>query len=453
MIQPSALRNPQELGNGLTLRWSTAEDTEKIADLMSIVWRGGADRPPNPRIQDQIRLHMRGDFPWMRPTDVVLVEDGQKAERPVVACGALWRKQWVYGDIPFAVGQPESIATHPDYRNRGLVRAIMGLLHARSEAESHLVQLISGIPNFYRQFGYEYALDLGGKRVTYLALIPKRAEQACEPYRLRPATIADIGLMAELDQRRQRTKAIWPQVTEDAWRYAVTVWEEIEQGRIAAAISGVHDRLLMIIDAAGQPCGYLQVTTKRWGVDLPVYALEVVPGVNLHAVMPALLRALVQYGEQLPTVQPNAEPLREIAFVLGRSHPVYEALGTQLAVANEPPYAWYVRVPDLAAFVRHIAPVLERRLLTSLLANYTGELRISFYRGGVRLAFVQGKLTAAEPWTMTLAGPPEHVALPSLLFLQLLFGYRSLAELQAFYPDVHARDEAKVALPILFPKQ
>lgn len=42
MSQPSILNNTQELGNGLTLRWSTPEDTEKIADLMSIVWRGGA---------------------------------------------------------------------------------------------------------------------------------------------------------------------------------------------------------------------------------------------------------------------------------------------------------------------------------------------------------------------------------------------------------------------------
>ena len=29
---------------------------------------------------------------------------------------------------------------------------------------------------------------------------------------------------------------------------------------------------------------------------------------------------------------------------------------------EEPPYAWYVRVPDMPAFLRHIAPVLEARL-------------------------------------------------------------------------------------------
>ena len=30
---------------------------------------------------------------------------------------------WTYGGVPFEVGRPELVATHPDYRRRGLVRA------------------------------------------------------------------------------------------------------------------------------------------------------------------------------------------------------------------------------------------------------------------------------------------------------------------------------------------
>src|SRR5205809_1198915 len=67
-----------------------------------------------------------------------------------------------YDGIAFGVGQPEFVATHPDYRNRGLIRKLFEMVHARSEAEGHLVQGITGITYFYRQFGYEYALELKG---------------------------------------------------------------------------------------------------------------------------------------------------------------------------------------------------------------------------------------------------------------------------------------------------
>jgi hypothetical protein len=39
-----------------------------------------------------------------------------------------------------------------------------------------------------------------------------------------------------------------------------------------------------------------------------------------------------------------------------------------------------------------------------------------------------------------------------LIFLQLIFGYRSLAQLRATYPDVYAEPEAAVLLNILFPE-
>ncbi len=57
------------------------------------------------------------------------------------------------------------VATDARYRNRGLVRALFEMIHARSSAEGHLVQAITGIPYFYRQFGYEYVLDLDGSRI------------------------------------------------------------------------------------------------------------------------------------------------------------------------------------------------------------------------------------------------------------------------------------------------
>lgn len=264
-------------------------------------------------------------------------------------------------------------------------------------------------------------------------------------------TESNYSLLAALRQRRQPADGVWPMIPEQAWRYSIITWAEIENGRVDAAASGVNERLLMIEDEAGQPCGYLQASTKRWGADLPVYAVEFVAGFNVHAAIPSLLRALAVYGEQLPVVASDSEPLREIAFSLGRTHPVYEALGESLAPVYERPYAWYVRIPDLPAFLQHIAPVLERRLADSILAGYTGELRITFYRDGLRLNFEQGVVTTVESWQPLQATQPATAAFPALVFLQLLFGYRCLEDLCSIFPDVRAHNESRVLLDVLFP--
>ena len=53
---------------------------------------------------------------------------------------------------------------HPDWTlqqlanaDRGLIRMLFEMIHARSQAEGDLVQAITGVAYFYRQFGYEYA--------------------------------------------------------------------------------------------------------------------------------------------------------------------------------------------------------------------------------------------------------------------------------------------------------
>ena len=192
----------RDLGDGLIQRWSTADDTDKIAHLLGMAWRGAEDDPPNPRVMEAIRRHMRGDFPLMGPGDCALIEDTRKPDNPIVACACLWRHEWTYEGIPFGVGRPEDVATDPAYRNRGLSRALFEMIHARSAAEGHLVQAISGIPYFYRQFGYEYALDFNGTRVTYVSLIPKASGDGTEPYTLREAPTADIPQIVELYNRR-----------------------------------------------------------------------------------------------------------------------------------------------------------------------------------------------------------------------------------------------------------
>ena len=442
-----------DLGHGLVRRWSTPADGEKIAHCLATVFRSGPDAPLNVRAIDETRIYMSPEFPLMGPGDFAIVEDTSLPERPVVACTCCWSHQWSYGGIPFGVGQPEMVATLPDYRNRGLVRAIFEMFHARSAAKGELVQAITGIPYFYRQFGYEFVLDLGGRRLTYVAAIPEQEADKPEPYSLRLATLDDVPHLQALYNLGRSASLVWHETTESYWRYHITSWEDpAVRGKDPTQV-GLVGRLHMIVDTEGQVCGYTLLAVRRRGSGLRVGALQLYPHVNWQAAMPALLRALRAYGEQLPTMTPDARPFSEIHFNLGRLHPAYTVLGESLAPRFEPPYAWYLRVPDVHGFIRHIAPVLEQRLANSVLTGHTGELTIDFYRGGLRLQFEQGRLVAVEPWRAPAYGDDPPAGCPPLVFLQLLFGYRSLAELNATFPDVYAAQEPALLIDILFPKQ
>lgn len=442
-----------DLGNGLSCRWSTKADQTRIGEFMGTVFRHSADEPLNIRTADEVRIFMSEGFPFMEAGDIAIVEDWNEPDHPVVACTCLWRHRWSYGGIEFGVGRPENVATDPAYRNRGLVRALFDMVHARSAAEGHLVQAITGIPYFYRQFGYEYVLDLGGRRQVAVAALPDTTGDEAAAYSLRLATRNDLSDLMMLYHQQRATSLIWHEASPAYWEYHIAGWDDPVVQEKGAASTGLFGRLHMIIDSNGKSCGYTWLAAKRWSEELRVYALELIPHIHWPTVMPALLRAFQQHGAALPIVSEDSAPFRKISLHFGRTHPAYEVLGTKLTAPVEPPYAWYLRVPDVPAFVRHIAPVLEDRLAASPLAGHTGTLKLDFYRGGMQLGFTQGRVVTVEPWRAPAYGDEAHAGCPSLLFLQLLFGYRSLAELRAVFPDVWASEEAILLINTLFPKQ
>src|SRR5258708_22770014 len=136
----------------------------------------------------------------------------------------------------------------------------------------------------------------------------------------------------------------------------------------------------MIVDAAGERVGVVAAKARRRDKGLGVLLLEFAEGVNVQAAIPSVLRALHTYGLTMELSRPDAPPLSEIGFYLGTTHPVHEVLGDELDRAKEPPYAWYVRVKDLPAFLMHIPPALEKRLATSPVGGHTVEINMEFYR-------------------------------------------------------------------------
>ena len=111
---------------------------------------------------------------------------------------------------------------------------------------------------------------------------------------------------------------------------------------------------------------------------MPVFELK--PGASWLAVAPSLLRYLKATGEAYAAR--DGKRFSGVYASLGPDHPFLAAVRSRLPKIARP-YAWYLRVPDLPAFLRHIAPVLQERLARSIAPGYTGELKLSLYRQGM----------------------------------------------------------------------
>jgi predicted N-acetyltransferase YhbS len=443
---------PRDLGDGLILHWATVADRGRIAEFNALAFRDEEHQAPLPWDRALIRELMSGRHPLVGADDFVFVED--TATGMVVSSACLISQRWEYEGIPFAVGRPEHVATDPRYRNRGLIRAIFGALHERSAERGQPVQAITGIPYFYRQFGYEYALDLEGGRIVYPATIPAAPSDQPERYIVREATHDDIPFLHARYEQSRLGSSIAAQVPAAYWQYAFA-----DFGTVAAPQGEFNRqwRLRIITDRAGASVGYLRTGVALWDNRFYLWDLTVSAGIPLREAVLASLRALLVAGQEAAAAahamgQHDAQ-FKEIILCLDSDHPLYTALGERIAPLAVPPYAWYLRVPDLPGFLKLLTPVLERRLAASPMAAHSGDLRLDFFRGGLRLTFEVGKLTAIAPWQRPIWGERQHASFPPLVFLQLLFGHRSLAELRYAFPDVRALPEAAALLDALFPKR
>lgn len=429
------------LGDGLVLRRATPADREAVAAFHASTLLGLDETGPLDRLYYWVLDLMSGQHPTFRPGDFTLVEE--LATGKIVSSVALLSQIWTYDGIPFPVGQPDVVSTDPAYRRRGLVRAQFDEIHRWSAARGHLVQAIPGVPWYYRQFGYEMALSLEAHRTGFRHHVPNIKDGERELYTFRAATTDDLPFMMTMYEQASSRSAIAGLRNEAIWRYDI-------EGRSAGSGFRSEARIIETADTAPHPVGVVIHSRKLWGSGkLGVRFLEVRLGVPLLNVAPGVLRYLDATGEKY--AKRDAEDFGAFSFDLIDTHPLYETIPDRLPQV-EIPYAWYIRVPDLAAFMRQIIPALERRLGASAQAGYTGELTISFFRRGLLLSFDEGRI-AVQDWM------PEQVeegnaAFPDLTFFQLLFGFRSLVELRQAFPDcLVATDEARALLPILFPKR
>jgi sirohydrochlorin ferrochelatase len=441
----------KDLGGGLILRRASREDAEAVAAFNARVHHstGGPfeQREPHRGIAADARDLMSGDHPTCDASDFTVVEDTKTGS--IVSSTCLIGQRFSYEGVEFDAGLPELVGTHPDYRRRGLIREQFEVLHRWSNERGHLMQAIAGIPYYYRRFGYEMAVYMGWGRRIYVQDVPGKVshadgeEDSPRSYHLRPATASDARFNSDLERRARGRYLLTSSRDERLWRYEIA-------GRDPESDESLE--VWIVENESGSPAGFVCYARELRDGTLEVYGYELANGVSWLEVTPLVLRELAQIGHKHDS---HEKKFGSLTFSLGEHHPLYDAIlePRLYNLDHNDHYAFYVRVPDLPDFLHHVAPVLERRLADSVAAGHTCELKVSFYSSGLRLELERGRLSAVERWSPTVE-EEGNAAFPDLTFLQLLFGHRSLEELDHAFADCSPGEgDVRVLLDTLFPRR
>jgi GNAT superfamily N-acetyltransferase len=430
----------KDLGDGLILRRATPDDTEALVAFNGRVHADPDSEEEFKGVAAWVRDLMTRPHPTFDPADFTIVED--TAAEKIVSSLNLINQTWTYDGVEFGVGRPELVGTDPEYRRRGLIREQFDLIHQWSTERGQKVQAITGIPYYYRMFGYEMALTLGGGRIGHLPQMPKLKDDEREPYVFRPATKTDIPFITEVYQRALERNLVGCRRTSAYWQYEI-------DGKSTQNIQRSELRLIEIAD--GELVGFIQHAKTVCNPVIILWSYELNAGISWLDVTPSVIRYLVKTGKEFAAKKDKIE-LSGYRFGLGVDHPAFQVLPGRMPRV-EKPYAWYIRVADLPDFLLHIGSELERRLADSYLVGHTGDLKISFYRSAVKLSFEKGALKGVDSYQ------PEHnedadVLFPDLTFLRVLFGYESFDVVENAFPDCFAcTDQGRALIPVLFPQK
>lgn len=431
----------KKLSSGLTLRSlsdGTPEDKANLAQFYVDVFTeayGPEDEVIGPWVEDLIDEK----HPSVTDEDIWVVVDPATDDR-IVSATLLIPQTWRFENIELPIGRVELVATDKDYRNRGLVRELFNALHERSEAMGHNIQTITGIPYFYRQFGYAMAVDLGSSASIPFKSIPKLKDDQKPEFILRPAATDDIPQLIAWDKYYASQRLLSVVRPAEYWEY-----EMLHRN----PESDCAHTYFMIVNQAGEAVGYVGLGTVALFERLSCVEYVVGEKSSYLATYDDVMRGIKAYAEE----KFADSPPYYVRFDSG----LYETMQvfwkkTSVSSVHPTNYAWYIRVVEHVKLIHDLKPVLEQRLKGSLANGYTGQLHIGFYRhDGLLIKFENGCIKDVSNEAPAI--DKEDAAFPYDMFLNVVFGHRTVSDLNAVLPDAYANRKATILLEALFPKQ
>ncbi len=405
----------QPLEDSLVLRTATSQhDADRVAEFNATIHGPGV----GVMTRDLILGH-----PHTSGRDLVFVEDTSTGR--VVSSLFLIPWTWRVDGAEIRSAEMGIVGTLEPYRRRGLIRRQVAWFNQRLRERGCALSHIQGIPYYYRQFGYQYALPLeGGYRLEHRDA--PQPESSGASFTFRRAGEDDAPALMALYDDAARDLAIHALRDGAVWQYLLH----------ESSGSEMQTDTWLIFAGDGQPAGYYRAPHHHFGAEFTVNETSRLSFECAVAALDHIKSLSVAQGAPgIRLCLPASTTLMRLAKACGAHD-----RGT---------YQWQIMIPDTAGLLRALGPALEMRLAHSPFAGLTRNVLLDFYRDRVTLRFERGRLVEVAG---AASGTEGGYRFPPQAFIPLVLGHRSLQEQRETYPDIGVWGHGSMLIETLFPK-
>ena len=313
---------------------------------------------------------------------------GAFQEETCLGCYQLDLREMRLGDVTLSVGCIGAVATHPNYRMRGVAASMMRDATEYAKQQGIALLLLHGISNFYYPYGYANVADDIAHQISLETINALPASTLT----VRPTDADDVDQLLALYTRHHN-------------RFVRS--REMQKYQL-------RQQTILAVDSIGCACGYLMLRANG----NQSRAVEVATD-NWQAAV-ALLQAHAKLLESAP------QPYAELRWPLPLEGTTYYLLAEHIRLTSEvvsiPNAEWMARPGSLSALIDAITFQWERRLRQQH-AGYAFTLRQAVGDYILTLSFDGEILSVA---TSDKGKDIADIALSLPVFIKLLIGYRPL---------------------------
>jgi len=345
---------------------------------------------------------------------------------------------WNYEDIPLRNLELGWVGTLPEYRRRGLNKALYSYFNKLLIEGNYDISSIQGIPYFYRQFGYDFVIPLDRTvwtRTTQIFPIDEKNPPKYMKLEVRKAEKNDIPSMIELFDTLNQRLLVYATRSIELW--------EIQESMKRQFSNDFHS--YVVLDGS-KIIGYFRVVMNIKKDEIPnrSHMLVIESNITTYDGVQRVIQFLYGMAVQnnIPLIGSQGPSFNPLSKVL-------ESLGGQ----RKDQWKYQIRIPSMTRFLQKIVPVLERRLKGTMFEGLTYDVRMNAFQNCYSLKFVNGKIIEVADLGPQEVRENQEFRSPPNDLVRLILGAYSIEELEQNNIDFIVRGSIRLIAETLFPKK
>ncbi|MGY5860332.1 MAG: GNAT family N-acetyltransferase [Candidatus Thorarchaeota archaeon] len=345
---------------------------------------------------------------------------------------------WNYEDIPLRNLELGWVGTLKEYRRKGLHKLLYTHFDNLLLSGNYDISTITGIPYFYRQFGYDFVIPLDHTvwiRTNQIQTFDEKNPPEYMKLNIRPAEKKDIPVMMELLEELNQKLLIYASRSPELWEIQESIKKQWE-----------NDFQSYVVLDGSKIIGYFR----------PVKQIKKDSSPN-KSTMNVIESSILTFNGVRRVLQfLYAEAMKDDIPLIGSQGPSFNTLSRfmkNLGGLGKDWWKYQVRIPNMTSFLQKISPVLERRLIGTMFEGLTYDVIMNTFQNCYKLKFVSGKITDVSNLGPQQVDENQPFRAPPNDFARLILGAYSIQEIEQNNIDFIVRGDVRLIAETLFPKK